>query len=340
LATIEAPAGAAAATAAPLLEVQDLSITFATPGGDVPAVRGVDLALQPGQIMGLVGESGSGKSVTCQALLGLLPETAAICGRLHVAGRGVSPVDRRTLATLRGQTLAMVFQDPMSALDPLKSVRGHLRQRLRRHGRLPADRRRADATMAGLLQDVGVADVDRVLRAHPHQLSGGLAQRVVIALALAGEPQLLVADEPTTALDVTIQAQVLDLLAGLRDRAGLAVVLVTHDLGVVAETCDRIAVMYAGEIVETGPAEAVLADPAHPYTTALLAALPQVEGPRRPLVPVPGTVPQPTALPAGCTFAPRCRWARAVCGEGPVPLRRRRGRAVRCLFPLGEIGDG
>jgi len=340
LAITAAEPAATAQAAAALLQVEDLTITFATPAGDVPAVRGVDLALRAGEILGLVGESGSGKSVTCQALLGLLPDSAAIGGRMHVKGRAVAPTDRRALAGLRGRSLAMVFQDPMSSLDPLKSVRAHLRQRLKRHGRLPAARGPAEDRMRALLEDVGIADADRVLHAYPHQLSGGLAQRVVIALALAGAPELVVADEPTTALDVTIQAQVLDLLAQLRAREGLAVVLVTHDLGVVAETCDRVAVMYAGEIVETGPVEAVLHDPAHPYTTALLAVLPQVDGPKRPLEPVPGTVPRPTDLPPGCTFAPRCQRARAVCRQEPVAMRRHRGRPVRCLFPVGEAGGG
>ena len=261
-------------TRAALLQARDVQVSFQTDRGPVHAVRGVDFDLVPGEILSLVGESGSGKSVCCQALMGLLPGNADIQGNLQIDGRAIDLTDSNVMADLRGQTLSMIFQDPMSALDPLMTVRGHLVQRLARH--------RQDINDAeALLTRAGIADPGHVIDAYPHQLSGGLCQRVAIALALTGRPRILVADEPTTALDVTIQAQVLDLLAELRARDGLAVILISHDLGVVAEICDRIAVMNAGEIVETGPVNDVLMTPVHPYTKALLDARPRMDGPTR-----------------------------------------------------------
>lgn len=329
-ATRAADASVAAGTSRqpiPALAVRDLSVTFVTRAGPVRAVRDFSLSLAPGEIVGLVGESGSGKSVACQAMMGLLPNTAFVGGTLAVAGIPVDPGDSATLARLRGRTLSMIFQDPMSALDPLMSVRGHLRQRLARHG--AADNREGAA--ADLLHQAGVPQPRDLLRAYPHQLSGGLCQRVAIALALTGEPAVLFADEPTTALDVTVQAQVLRLLAELAGARGLAVVLVSHDLGVVADVCARIAVMYAGEIVETGPCARVLSAPAHPYTDALIRARPQLSGPRQALVPIPGQAPTPAQRPQGCAFAPRCRHAAPVCAT-PPPMRIQSDGAARCHF--------
>lgn len=328
------PAPSRPPATAPALAVSGLTVAFDTDAGPVEAVRGVDLTLHDSEILGLVGESGSGKSVTCQALLGLLPATARVGGTVTVAGQPVATDDRVAFAGLRGRTLSMIFQDPMSALDPLMTVRGHLMLRLRRHGAAgDLDRNAAD-----LLRRAGVSDADRVLRAYPHQLSGGLCQRAAIALALAGRPRILVADEPTTALDVTIQAQVLDLLAELREREGLAVILISHDLGVVAEVCDRIAVMYGGQIVEQGDVSAVLRAPAHPYAAGLIAARPGLEGARGALRAIPGSAPVPGAMPRGCAFTPRCSRAGTLCAAPPALAAAEPGRLVRCHLPLAGHG--
>lgn len=319
--------------AVPALTVSGLSIAFETDRARIEAVRSVDLTLGRGEILGLVGESGSGKSVTCQALLGLLPQTARVTGRIAVAGSSVDPADTKAFASLRGRTLSMIFQDPMSALDPLMTIRGHLLQRLRRHGYAGDPQMRA----ADLLVRAGIADARRVLGCYPHQLSGGLCQRAVIALALAGEPHVLVADEPTTALDVTIQAQVLDLIADLRRTTGLAVILISHDLGVVAEICDRVAVMYAGQIVESGPVDAVLQAPAHPYTKGLLASRPDLDAPRSGLRALRGFAPAPDDVPSGCAFAPRCLQVRAACAAMPGISSPEPGRTVRCHFPADQV---
>ncbi len=333
---LEVPPSRAGAAAA-MIEAAGLSVAFDTDDGPVEAVRGVDLMLRAGEILGIVGESGSGKSVTCQALLGLLPRSAHVSGEIRIAGSTVAGADARAFERLRGQTLSMIFQDPISALDPLMTARGHLRQRLRRHATdSPRDE---EDTARALLRRAGIADPDRILPSYPHQLSGGLCQRVAIALALAGRPRVLVADEPTTALDVTIQAQVIDLLAELRETTGLAVILISHDLGVVADICDRIAVMYAGEIVETGPAERVLEAPAHPYTAGLLASRPRLQGPRQALATIPGSAPVPGARPGGCAFAPRCARAAAPCTAAPDLRTTGADRAARCHFPL-EAADG
>ncbi|MGF1447215.1 MAG: ABC transporter ATP-binding protein [Pikeienuella sp.] len=330
-----------ARAAAPRIEARGLSVRFDTDQGQVAAVTGVDLTLGAAEVLGIVGESGSGKSVTCQALLGLLPRSAAVSGEIRVDGQSVAAEDRRAFEKLRGETLSMIFQDPISALDPLMTARGHLRQRLRRHRQGRVKRCAEDAAARELLSNAGISDPDRILPAYPHQLSGGLCQRVAIALALAGRPKVLVADEPTTALDVTTQAQVIDLLAELRAARGLSVILISHDLGVVADICDRILVMYAGEIVETGPAERVLSAPAHPYTRALLASRPSLHGPRQALATIPGSAPPPGQRPQGCAFAPRCAHAVAACAVPPELRALGPERAARChLAEISELVDG
>lgn len=317
------------ARGAALLSVRDLGVSFASDAGMVETVRGVDLDLYPGEVLGIVGESGSGKSVTCQALLGLLPGMAHVTGQLRVAGQVIDPMDRAAMAGLRGRMASMIFQDPMSALDPLMTVRGHLVQRLRRHG-WQGD---AGARALELLGLVGIPHPARVADAWAHQLSGGLCQRAAIALALAGQPRLLIADEPTTALDVSVQAQVLDLIEDLRATEGLSVILISHDFGVVAQSADRIAVMYAGELVETGPVRAVLGAPGHPYAAGLLAARPDIDRPPATLRPIPGAGPRSGGLPGGCAFAPRCAIAAPACAS-PVSLRETApGRRVRCVSP-------
>ena len=287
-----------------ILAVDDLTIRFHGAATDV--VDGVSFAVAPGETLSIVGESGCGKSVTALALMGLLAENA-------VAGpEGAISFERRTvgeadLARLRGDRIAMVFQEPMSSLNPAIRVGEQIAESVRRHrgvGRAAARRRALD-----MLRKVGIPAPESRLDAYPHQLSGGMRQRVMIAMALANDPAVLIADDPTTALDVTIQAQILDLIADLRRETGMATILITHDLGVVAEVADTVAVMYAGQIVEIGPAAEIFANPQHPYTIGLMGSVPRLHGPRSRLVTVPGIVPSVEAMPPGCRFSSRCHFA-------------------------------
>jgi peptide/nickel transport system ATP-binding protein len=318
-------------TPAPLLALDSFSVGFLNNGTAVPVVHGIDLAVAPGEALGIVGESGCGKSVTWLAALGLLGRGAVTAGRVLLDGRNLVPLAERELAAVRGGRIGLVFQDPTSSLNPVHRIGRQICETLRLHRGLSGAAAEAEALR--LLDRVGIADARRRLRQYPHELSGGMNQRVMIAIALAGEPDLLVADEPTTALDATIQAQILDLLRDIRQDTGMALVLISHNLGVVAELCDRIAVMYAGRVVETGPTGDLLGDPRHPYTLGLLAALPDLEGPRTRLRPLPGTVPAPQALPPGCAFAPRCPSAAALCGRIVPPLTAAGGpwRQAACL---------
>ncbi len=337
----------------PLLDIRNLVTAFHTPAGRVPAVDGVSLAIDRGRALGLVGESGCGKSVTAMSVLGLVAAPGVIeSGSILLDSPG-GPVDLVTLPEprlrrIRGGRIGMVFQEPMTSLNPVFTVGAQVAEAvlLHRDTTRAAARRRA----LEMLRLVRIADPERRLDEYPHQLSGGMRQRVMIAMALACEPDLLIADEPTTALDVTIQAQILELLADLRRRLGMALVLITHDLGVVAETCDDVAVMYAGRIVEQAPVERLFLAPRHPYTMGLLAARPDTEsdaaGTRRPLTTIPGTVPPPQAFPPGCRFHPRCVFARAeatVAGpacQATVPelAAVEAGHLVRCHYAaaLGE----
>jgi oligopeptide/dipeptide ABC transporter ATP-binding protein len=302
---------------APLLSVRDLTVAFA--GGGLPVLEGVSFDLAPGEVLGLVGESGSGKSMTALAVMGLLPAGGRVtAGSAVFEGQDLATLPERRLARLRGARLAMVFQEPTTSLNPVFTVGEQIAEVLRRHRRL--DRRAARREAAALLARVEIPAAERRLDDYPHQLSGGQRQRVMIAIALACRPRLLIADEPTTALDATVQAGILDLLRGLRADLGMAVLLITHDLGVVAEFADRVAVLYAGRVVETAPAAAALGAPAHPYTAALLAAIPRLGGALTPLRSIPGAVPPPWAMPPGCRFAPRCAVARAPCAAGQPPL--------------------
>ena len=276
-----------------LVQIRGLAVSFA----GQPALRGIDLDVAPGEALGLVGESGCGKSVTWLAALGLLPGKARVTGSVRLGGMELLGAKAATLEQVRGGRIAMIFQDPASSLNPVHRIGRQITEALSLHQGLSGAPARAEAKR--LLDAVGMPDAQRRLDAFPHELSGGQNQRVMIAIALAGRPEVLVADEPTTALDVTIQAQILDLLQGLRREMGMALVLITHDLGVVSETCERVAVMYA--------------HPAHPYTQGLLGALPPLDGERRPLMAIPGGVPEPWAMPPGCAFAPRCPHARAAC---------------------------
>jgi len=296
-----------------LLEVEELEVAFPARGGRVRAVNGLSFTVEQGETLAIVGESGSGKSVAQLALLGLLPPSALVrAKRIAFDGR---PLDARKL---RGRELAIVFQDPLSALHPLLTIGEQLCEVLEEHERLA--RAEARARAAAALAEVGIPAPAERLDAYPHELSGGMRQRVLIAMALLCRPRLVFADEPTTALDVTVQAQVLELLAELRRKRGLALVLVTHSMGVVASVADRVLVMYAGSVCECAPLEQLFDSPQHPYTRALLSSVPDLARPRgAPLAPIPGQPPDPRALPEGCAFAPRCPRASPRClSERPL----------------------
>jgi peptide/nickel transport system ATP-binding protein len=292
-----------------LVALRGLAVTFR----GVPALRGIDLDIGRGEAVGLVGESGCGKSVTWLAALGLLPPGAAVSGSVTLGGEELLGATPAALDRVRGGRIAMIFQDPAASLNPVQRVGGQVAEALMLHRGM--GRAAAAAEALRLFDLVGIPDPRRRTDAYPHELSGGQNQRVMIAMALAGQPELLVADEPTTALDATIQAQILDLLRRLQAELGMALVLISHDLGVVAENCSRVAVMYAGRIVEQGPADALFAHPAHPYTRGLLAALPEMRGPPRRLAAIPGGVPEPWNLPPGCAFAPRCPDVVPACAD-------------------------
>ena len=319
-----------------LLEVQDLRITLPTARGPVLALRGVSFSLARGQTLGLIGESGCGKSITALALMGLLPDGAQVQGSVRLDGRDLLGLAEDDWCRLRGNRLAMVFQEPMTALNPLHPIGRQIAESLRLHKRLDARAARAEALR--LLQRVQLPQAGRRLDAYPHQLSGGQRQRVVIAIALACGPDLLIADEPTTALDVTIQREVLDLIHQLVTDDGMALLLISHDLGVMAENVQRTLVMYGGSVVENGPTDAVFERLAHPYTRGLFAARPRLglrshagrRGQR--LATIPGRVPELADLPAGCAFAERCALAIAACRSAPPPeLAVGPGHGARCI---------
>jgi peptide/nickel transport system ATP-binding protein len=310
----------------PLVRINDLRVAF----DGVPALRGIDLHVDRGEALGLVGESGSGKSVTWLAALGLLPTKARVTGSATLDGTELVGAPAAIMDTVRGGRIAMIFQDPASALNPVLPVGRQIAEALALHTDLSGSSLRAEARR--LVELVGIPDAARRLDAYPHEFSGGQNQRVMIAMALAGRPDLLVADEPTTALDVTIQAQILDLLGTVRREFNMALVLISHDLGVIAETCDRVAVMYAGRIVEEAGAATLFDSARHPYARGLIGSLPPLAGPRRRLTSIPGVVPDPRNLPAGCAFAPRCAVAIAACGtQDPLLEMLDEGRRVACL---------
>ena len=301
----------------PLIDIRGLTVDFDAGHRVVRALHGVDLAIESGEAVGLVGESGSGKSVTWLAALGLLGGRARVSGAVTFEGRNLVGAPAHNLEAVRGARIAMIFQDPASSLNPVYRIGRQLCEALALHRGLTGQAALAEA--ARLLDRVGIADAARRLRDFPHELSGGMNQRVMIAMALSGQPQILIADEPTTALDATIQAQILELLQEIRRDSAMALVLISHDLGVVAENTDRVCVMYAGRIVEDAPIDAIFDRPAHPYTSGLLAALPELEGPRRRLMAIPGVVPEPWNLPRGCSFAPRCGEVTAACETSLPP---------------------
>ena len=315
-----------------LLDIRNLTVRFATRGGAFTAVDGVDISVESDEVLAIVGESGSGKSVSMLAIMGLLPWTATITAdRMDFCGQDLRTLSAKARRAIVGRDMAMIFQEPMSSLNPCFTVGFQIKETLRTHLKLSRGERLARAI--DLMRQVGIPEPERRLGMYPHQLSGGMSQRVMIAMALACKPKLLIADEPTTALDVTIQAQILDLLVGLRRETGMGLVLITHDMGVVAETATRVVVQYAGHQVETNTTGALFADRHHPYTEALLAALPErAEGGRLPAIP--GVVPGQFDRPAGCVFSPRCRFVFDACHTvPPKPADAALGRAL-CHTPL------
>jgi len=299
-----------------ILEVKDLRISFSTHAGEVEAVRGVTFDLRNGETLAIVGESGSGKSVTAKSLMRLLPEanTRIKGGEAIFEGQDLLKLSEKRMQGIRGPKIAMVFQDPMTSLDPTMKVGRQITESLTKHLGMSGSRARERAVE--LLKMVGIPNAEARVRQYPHQFSGGMRQRVVIAIALACDPQILIADEPTTALDVTIQAQILELLRDLQERIGTSIILITHDLGVVAQTARRVAVMYGGKIVETGTVREIFYNPQMPYTWGLLASIPLPTADRsQDLIPIPGSPPDMLEPPKGCPFTPRCPYAMQICAE-------------------------
>ncbi len=320
-----------------ILEFVGLKVAFGpTSSLALPVVHGMDMSVGTGEIMGLVGESGSGKSVSCLAALKLAGPQSHVSGNVRFKGKELLPLSEQDMSKLRGRELAMIFQDPMSSLNPVKTLRNQMFEAVRLNNPAFAKASRADfeAETVRLLEEVGIPEPKSRLSAYPHQLSGGMSQRAMIAMMLAGSPALLIADEPTTALDVTIQAQILRLLRGLCDQRGMAIILITHDLAVVAETCDRIAVMYCGRIVETGDIATVFGSPSHPYTHGLLNSRPRLDQGDFRLTPIGGIVPSPNELPDGCTFAPRCTKASDTCVKSVPPFDIIDERGTACFHPI------
>lgn len=312
----------------PVLKVKDLTTRFHTSYGTVTAVDGVSFTVGRGETLGLVGESGSGKSVTAMSLLRLVSNPGRIeSGTVELNGTDLLSLDEEEMRRRRGTEAGLVFQNPMTALNPVFTVGWQMREALKAHDRGQAG---AQAAIHKALSDVGMPDPERQAASFPHQMSGGMRQRVVIALAMLNEPQLLIADEPTTALDVTIQAQVLDLMKKLTRDHGTALLLITHNMGVIAKMCDRVAVMYAGEIVEEAPVEQLFADSRHPYTRGLLRSIPRADQPRGQLPTLPGSPPDMSALPIGCRFRDRCSFAEERCKTHPSLLAVAPGHLTRC----------
>ena len=321
-----------------VLDVENLRISFPSPdGGRFLAVDGVSFTLDRGETVALVGESGCGKSLTSLALLKLVPPPGRIeeGSAIRLGDTDVIGLAGEALRRIRGRRIGMIFQDPMTSLNPVFTVGNQIAEGIRAHFKV--SRAEARARSLKLLQEVGIPDAARRLDAYPHQLSGGMRQRVMIAIALAAEPEILVADEPTTALDVTVQAQILEVLDRLRETHGMAVLLITHDLGIVAGRADRVAVMYAGQIVEEAPTAALFARPSHPYTQGLFASVPRLTGPIGRLTPIAGSVPPPTAWPAGCRFRPRCPKAFARSETMPPLLPVGPAHRMRCW--LADEGE-
>ena len=303
-----------------LLDVQGLTTAFMTGRGEITAIEDVSFSLKEGEILGIVGESGSGKSVTALTIMGLLPQPPAriAAGKVLFQGQELTKLSSREMQRIRGPGIAMIFQEPMTSLNPVFSIGDQIMETIRAHESLPAAALRKRAI--DMLDKVGIPSAARRLDDYPHQMSGGQRQRVMIAIALACNPKLLIADEPTTALDVTIQAQILDLLMDLRDEFRMAIMIITHNMGVIAETADRVLVMYAGRVIEEAPVARIFDHPVHPYTRGLLECVPSITEERARLIAIPGTLPDPARRPPGCRYSVRCRYAQPSCSEALPPL--------------------
>ncbi|RYF82548.1 MAG: ABC transporter ATP-binding protein [Comamonadaceae bacterium] len=334
-------------SSAPLLSLQDVGIAFQTSLGELSVTRQVSFSIAPGERVGLVGESGCGKTVTGLSIMRLLPgDSCRIHGRMDFQGRDLARLSEREMRSIRGRDIAMVFQEPMSALDPVFTIGAQIAEAWRAHNPQGSAAEARERTVQALAQ-VGIPLPERRYHEYPHQLSGGMRQRVMIAMAIICEPKLLIADEPTTALDVTVQAQIMDLLRALCERTGMAMLFITHDLGVVAETCTRMITMYAGEVVEDAPVDNALMRPRHPYTSGLLRSLPRLSERRAKLSSIPGRVPSPSAMPGGCRYRARCAHALPECAseqelraaaEGDEPPRWARCMRLEELELPGAVG--
>ena len=323
-----------------LVEVKNLEVSFFTYAGEVKAVRGLSYNLKPGEVMGIVGESGSGKSVSSYGLMGIIPEPGKVIGgRILFEGRDVTAMSEKELLKIRGKDISMIFQDPMTSLNPLFTIGNQIEESLRKHTSLDKDQRQK--RMVELLTLVGINQPEKRLKQYPHEFSGGMRQRVMIAMALACDPKLLIADEPTTALDVTIQAQILELLKELKDKIHMGIVFITHDLGVVSDICDSISVMYAGTIVESGSSDQIFYEPRHPYTWGLLASVPKIDtDEHQRLIPIEGNPVDLINPPKGCPFAPRCKHCMKICiDQAPPQCQVGEGHMAACWLPVKEARE-
>ena len=322
------------------MEDNNLEVSFFTYAGEVKAVRGISYNLKPGEVMGIVGESGSGKSVSSYGLMGIIPEPGKVIGgQILFEGRDVTAMSEKELLKIRGKDISMIFQDPMTSLNPLFTIGNQIEESLRKHTSLDKDQRQK--RMVELLTLVGINQPEKRLKQYPHEFSGGMRQRVMIAMALACDPKLLIADEPTTALDVTIQAQILELLKELKDKIHMGIVFITHDLGVVSDICDSISVMYAGTIVESGSSDQIFYEPRHPYTWGLLASVPKIDtDEHQRLIPIEGNPVDLINPPKGCPFAPRCKHCMKICiDQAPPQCQVGEGHMAACWLPVKEARE-
>lgn len=323
---------------APLLEVKDLKVQFAGGQGEVTVVDGIDLAIAPAETLGIVGESGCGKSVTSLSVMRLLGKNGRIHGHIRFDGEDIVSLSEREMQAIRGHKLAMIFQEPMTSLNPLHTIGKQISEPLIKH--LHLSKAEAKQKAIQLLKDVGIPRPEQIYAEYPHQLSGGMRQRVMIAIAMACDPKLIIADEPTTALDVTIQAQILELMKRLKKERQSSIMLITHDLGVVAEMCDRVVVMYAGQVVEEADVRTLFRSPNHPYTVGLMKSMPAIAAGEERLQSIPGVVPAASDMPSGCRFAPRCPHVMKICKEqAPDLLQVEESHKCRCWLYQGGDKD-
>ncbi|MFC0190327.1 ABC transporter ATP-binding protein [Fictibacillus aquaticus] len=322
----------------PVIEVKQLHTSFMTDDGEIPVVSGIDFHVNPGEVLGIVGESGCGKSVTSLSVMGLVPSpNGRVKGEILFKGENLASASEKRMRQIRGNEIAMIFQEPMTSLNPVFTIGEQLTESLRIHRKW--NKKQAMARAVEMLKLVGLPRAEELVKEYPHQLSGGMRQRVMIAMAMICDPTLLIADEPTTALDVTIQAQILELMKKLNKETDTAIMMITHDLGVVAEMCERIVVMYAGKIVEEGDVKTIFQNPKHPYTVGLIQSVPDMREKKERLYSIPGNVPKPGSIQQGCHFAPRCAHAMAQCLEETPALKSfDNGQQVRCW--LYEDGKG